>query len=72
MVLFYKELKFYASAVVGYSIFQTVTNIACLLIWKGKAIVESQILLVQNWKFFKINNGDTCECSDLKPAPLSS
>ena len=25
----------------------------CLLIWKGKAIIESQILLVQNWQFSK-------------------
>ena len=71
MVLFYKELKFYASGhgrLFGFS--------ECcehwLLIWKGKVIVESQILLVQNWQFLKINNGDTCERSDLKPAPLSS
>ena len=56
----------------GYSIFQTVANIACLLIQKGEAIVESQILLVQNWQFSKINNSNTCECSDLKSAPLSS
>ena len=55
---------------VGYSIFQTCEH--CLLIWKGEAIVESQILLVQNWQFSKINNGDTHEHNDLKPAPLST
>ena len=42
----------------------------CLLICKGDAITESQILLVQNWQFSNINYGDTRGCNDLKPAPL--
>ena len=59
----------HASAVVGYSIFQTVVNISYYFERRSHF---AAILLARYSQFLNINNNNTNVLNDLKPALLSS